>query len=274
MSLKVSTSGVKHIIAGSGVAIDDTDPKNPIISTTGGGGGTWGSITGTLSDQTDLQAALDTKVDKNTAITGATKTKITYDAKGLVTAGADATTADIADSSNKRYVTDAQLTVIGNTSGTNTGDQTNVTGNAGTVTTINGKITAGTNITITGSGSSASPYNISASGGSDTAPTHLTADTTLTSADKGKIFTNKGATGAVIVTLPTAVAGFLVTFFVFAAFDFQIQAASGDYIRDAGLLSVVAGNTKSNKVGSVLKIYAVDDTYYFVESAKGSWSIT
>ena len=63
-------------------------------------------------------------VAKNAAITGATKTKITYDAKGLVTAGADATTADIADSTNKRYVTDAQLTVIGNTSGTNTGDQT------------------------------------------------------------------------------------------------------------------------------------------------------
>ena len=63
-------------------------------------------------------------VQKNSAITGATKTKITYDAKGLVTAGADATTADIADSSNKRYVTDANLTVIGNTSGTNTGDQT------------------------------------------------------------------------------------------------------------------------------------------------------
>jgi hypothetical protein len=31
----------------------------------------------------------------NTAITGATKTKITYDSKGLVTAGADATAADI-----------------------------------------------------------------------------------------------------------------------------------------------------------------------------------
>lgn len=61
---------------------------------------------------------------ENSAITGATKTKITYDSKGLVTAGADATTADIADSTDKRYVTDAQLTVIGNTSGTNTGDQT------------------------------------------------------------------------------------------------------------------------------------------------------
>jgi len=60
----------------------------------------------------------------NAPITGATKTKITYDSKGLVTAGADATTADIADSTNKRYVTDANLTVINNTSGTNTGDQT------------------------------------------------------------------------------------------------------------------------------------------------------
>jgi hypothetical protein len=33
------------------------------------------------------------------------------------------TTANITDSSNKRFVTDAQLVVIGNTSGTNTGDQ-------------------------------------------------------------------------------------------------------------------------------------------------------
>jgi hypothetical protein len=82
----------------------------------------WGGVTGTLSNQTDLQTALDGKVDENTAITGATKTKVTYDQKGLVTAGADATTADIADSTNKRYVTDAQLVVVGNTSGTNTGD--------------------------------------------------------------------------------------------------------------------------------------------------------
>jgi len=64
-----------------------------------------------------------TPVQSNTAITGATNTKITYDSKGLVTSGTAATTADIADSTNKRYVTDANLVVIGNTSGTNTGDQ-------------------------------------------------------------------------------------------------------------------------------------------------------
>ncbi len=37
------------------------------------------------------------------------------------------TTADVPDSTNKRYVTDAQLVVIGNTSNTNTGDETNAT---------------------------------------------------------------------------------------------------------------------------------------------------
>jgi hypothetical protein len=101
------------------------------VEVSAGSGGEWGTIAGTLSNQTDLQTALDNKVDENAAITGATKTKITYDAKGLVTAGADATTADIADSSNARYVTDAQLTVIQNTSGTNTGDNaTNTTSNS------------------------------------------------------------------------------------------------------------------------------------------------
>ncbi|MFN6387690.1 MAG: hypothetical protein ACK4X2_05180, partial [Bacteroidota bacterium] len=64
------------------------------------------------------------KVAPNTAITGSTKTKITFDAKGLVTAGADATTADIAPSTDRNYVTDIKAGVLSNTTGTNTGDQT------------------------------------------------------------------------------------------------------------------------------------------------------
>jgi hypothetical protein len=75
-----------------------------------------------LSTNRTLTASDVGAVATNSAISGATKTKITYDAKGLVTSGTDATTVDIADSSNKRYVTDAQLTVIGNTSNTNSGD--------------------------------------------------------------------------------------------------------------------------------------------------------
>lgn len=84
----------------------------------------------------ELQGDVDGRVTANAPVVGATKTKITFDAKGLVTAGADATTADVADSLDKRYVTDAQLVVIGNTSGTNTGDQTSVSGNAGTATSL------------------------------------------------------------------------------------------------------------------------------------------
>jgi hypothetical protein len=63
----------------------------------------------------------------NPPITAATKTKITYDVKGLVVSGADATTADISASTNRNYVTDAQQVVIGNTSNTNTGDETQST---------------------------------------------------------------------------------------------------------------------------------------------------
>ncbi len=104
---------------------------------------------------TDYQAPLTagtSYVVPNSSITGATKTKITFDAKGLVTAGADATTSDIAPSTNRNYVTDAQAGVLSNTSGTNTGDQTitltgDVTGTGtGTFTTTlaNSGVTANT----------------------------------------------------------------------------------------------------------------------------------
>lgn len=91
-------------------------------------------------------------VASNTAITGATKTKITYDTKGLVTSGTDATTADIAASSDKNYITNAQLTVIGNTSGTNSGDNATNTQYSGLVTnaTHTGDATGATALTVVG----------------------------------------------------------------------------------------------------------------------------
>ena len=51
------------------------------VFVTGSSGGTWGSITGTLSDQTDLQNALDDKedvVNKVTSMTGNTTSNIVY----------------------------------------------------------------------------------------------------------------------------------------------------------------------------------------------------
>lgn len=47
------------------------------------------------------------------------------------------TTDTITDSTNKRYVTDAQLTALGSISGTNTGDQTSIVGISGTIAQFN-----------------------------------------------------------------------------------------------------------------------------------------
>ena len=70
-----------------------------------------------------VSTSLGLKIDKQTAITPATQTKITYNADGVITAGAAATTADIAASTDKNYVTDARLAAVNLLSGTNSGDQ-------------------------------------------------------------------------------------------------------------------------------------------------------
>jgi hypothetical protein len=120
-------SGIDAVKIGAG-AVDNTE---------------FGYLNGVTSA---IQTQLDAKVDENAAITGATKTKITFDAKGLVTSGADATTADIADSVDKRYVTDSQLTVIGNTSGTNTGDNATNSQYSGLAASKQDTLVSGTNI--------------------------------------------------------------------------------------------------------------------------------
>jgi hypothetical protein len=86
----------------------------------------------------------------NSAITGATKTKVTYDTKGLITGGADATTADIAASTDKNYVSDAEKTLLGNTSGANSGDNAVNTLYSGLVSnaTHTGDVTGATALTI------------------------------------------------------------------------------------------------------------------------------
>lgn len=65
--------------------------------------------TGTATDLAVTPKQLATKVTANNAITGATKCKITYDAKGLVTAGADLAASDIPNLSLSK-ITDVTAT--------------------------------------------------------------------------------------------------------------------------------------------------------------------
>lgn len=88
-----------------------------------------GTVTGSnLSGTNTGDQDLSNLVVKNPTITGATKTKITYDSKGLVTSGSDATTADIADTTDKRYQTDNQKLYNDATSSIQTQLNSKVTG--------------------------------------------------------------------------------------------------------------------------------------------------
>lgn len=231
---------VQAIVAGSGISVDNTDPANPIVTNTKA----WGNITGTLSNQTDLQNALDDKVDtvpgkglsendyttteKNklsgiasgaevnvnadwssgsgdsqilnkptlatvatsgdyndlsnkpsipasqvnsdwNSVSGVSKilnkptiptktSDLTNDSSFITSAGAPVqsvnsktgtvslNTSDVPDSTNKRYITDAQQVVLGNTSNTNTGDQ-DLSGLVPKTTTVNSKALS-SNITL------------------------------------------------------------------------------------------------------------------------------
>jgi len=104
------------------------------------------TISGTVGTLSIAQGDTDYLVP-NVAITPATGTKITADAQGLVTTVANATTADIADSTGRRYTTEAQQTILGNTSNTNSGDVTLATNNG--LTLANQVIGMGTPSTIT-----------------------------------------------------------------------------------------------------------------------------
>lgn len=86
-------SGVETVIAGTNVIIDNSDPKNPVISSTSGGGGAVDSVNGQI---------------------------------GVVVLDTD----DVAEGTNK-YVTSAEKTILSNTSGVNTGDQ-DISGKADT----------------------------------------------------------------------------------------------------------------------------------------------
>ena len=124
---------------------DQTATTVPINTITGVTGTTVQAALSDLKSQINTNAAdITSKLTGNVAITPGTKTKITYDAKGLVTAGADATTADIASVVDKRYVTDAQLANITTLTGINTGDQTlSLAGSNLTISGANGNTVAG-----------------------------------------------------------------------------------------------------------------------------------
>lgn len=95
------------------------------------------SIAGQPSDNTNLATALNGKVNTNTAITGDTKCKITYDSKGLVTSGADLQASDIPNLTLSK-ITDvtATATELNYVDGVTSSIQTQLNGKQDTLPTL------------------------------------------------------------------------------------------------------------------------------------------
>lgn len=88
--------------------------------------------------------------------------------------------------------------------------------------------------------------------------TAKTADYTITAADNGTLFTNTGASGAVVFTLPTKAAGLVYHFKVIADQTVTVASAgSADDLvtfNDAGSDSV-AFSTSGEKIGASIRVY-------------------
>ena len=111
-----------------------------------------------------IQTQLDAKVDENAAIVGATKTKITYDSKGLVTSGADIAASDLPTGIDAAKIAD------GTVSSTEFQYINSVTSNV--QTQLNGKASSGSNSDITSLSGLTTPLSIGQGGtGQTTAQT-------------------------------------------------------------------------------------------------------
>ena len=172
------------------------------------------------ADANGLAGSVDLsgKVDANAAITGATKTKITYDAKGLVTGGADLEASDIPaitlDKISDVTATAAELNVLDGITATtaelNILDGVTVT--ASDINSVTDKIEL-TDLSIASSSTNYLGYN------NTTGEISANVDTTVTDSS-----TNLVTSGAVASAIGTAIVGGVIykgTWDITGATDFS-----------------------------------------------------
>ena len=140
---------------------------------------------------TATQTAINAKVTANSAITGATKTKVTYDSKGLITGGSDITKTDVG------------LGNVDNTSDTNkpistatqTALNTKVTANVAIVGATKTKVTYDANGLVTG-GSDITKTDVGLGNVDNTSDTNKPISTATQTALNAKVTANGAITGA------------------------------------------------------------------------------
>ena len=190
---------------------------------------------GQLPISTATQAALDTKVDENAPIVAATKAKITYDAKGLVTAGADLSASDMPTGINAANISTGSISnaEFDYLNGLSDNIQTQLngkqqtltlttTGTSGAATLVGGtlnipqysgggasgvsQIVAGTNVTISpAGGTGVVTINATGGGGGSGTVTNVSALTLgTTGTDLSSTVANSTTTPVITLNVPNA----------------------------------------------------------------------
>lgn len=101
-----------------------------------------------------------------------------------------------------------------------------------------------------------------------------TTNYTLLSTDSNKVFTNAGAAGTIVLTLPTAVSGILYNGLTTTAQILRFQAPAGVTITVAGTSSTSGGTLSSAAVtGSSITLIAASSTQWFgFGGGYGTWT--
>jgi hypothetical protein len=102
-----------------------------------------------------------------------------------------------------------------------------------------------------------------------------TASLALIPSDNDKLFTNRGAGGQIIYTLPDpSQEGMRFRFFVVAAQNLRVLAPSGVTIRVAGNVSAAAGHIDNATIGGYIELVALSSTEWYAAGQQGTWPVT
>lgn len=238
-SAKGLTATTDDVASGSGQVFgcDGTNFATLATNYNETGSAVWGSITGTLSSQTDLQSALDAKADESITVTGT----------GMLAGGGDLT----ANRTITLAATNAS-TILGN----------NTAGSAVPIAMTVAQTKALLAYTPADIGAIASTRSITDKASSDT----------LLVANTSKGYTNTGAGAEVELTLPASAVGLSYFFIVTDTDGLKIRCPASTTITVGTTVSSAAGYTVSTAIGSTLTIVCYESNKWVAVSVTGTWT--
>lgn len=158
-------------------------------------------------------------------------------------------------------------------------------GNSGGITIRTGTVVSGTVGTVSLGVGGVNNWTITATGNlekqvlggyilTERVVTARTTNLSVPTAASRTTYSNEGAGGTVVFTLPTASAGLEYEFYVLAAQTLNVTANTGDTIRLGASVSASAGNITNAIIGGYVRLVALNATEWIASAPVGVWTVT